>query len=75
MKVGGIYENPYSVRVYSQILPIADYVFVEKNTPFVLLEVLGDVACTWLRVLLPTGSIGYVFYNKHWANSKLLHEE
>jgi hypothetical protein len=65
VKVGGLYEYPYPVRIYNQITPISDFSIVEEHTPFVMLGIDKTHCVTWLKVLSSTGMIGYVQYGKH----------
>jgi hypothetical protein len=70
LKLGSLYAYPYPVRIYNQITPISDFSIAEEHTPFVMLEVNETHCVTWLKVLTPTGLVGYVQYAKHLKDLK-----
>jgi len=65
LQLGDLYNFPYPVKMYEQVLPISDFSVVEEHTPFVVLEVDRTHCVTWLKVLSTTGLVGYVQYARH----------
>ena len=65
LEIGELYNFPYPVRMYEQVLPISDFSIIPEHTPFVVLEVDKTHCVTWLKVLSATGLVGYVQHGKH----------